>query len=1110
MNLCVRNDSEMLFSVLGPLEIRFADGAPRPAGGPRVRSLLTLLLTDPGRVLSAERLIDGVYGSRPPDGAARALQSQVSRLRQVLGEHGALLEFQQGGYRLAVQPDAVDAHRFTALAAEGRAQLAAGALETAAAVLREALELWRGAALCGTSPTPATTAWATRLEELRDATAEDLVEAELLRGRPGPLVAELRTLVSAHPLRERPRGQLMRALHACGRTAEALALYDETRRVLAEELGTEPGVELRAVHLAVLRDTPAEPPEAPAEAPGEDYAESGRRTGVRRGLTAQLTSFVGRQDELGQLDVLLDRVRLITLTGPGGAGKTRLAIEAAARREQHVCLVELAPHSSGADVVRTVLDALGPQGFAVRSPAPPGRHGRLPDDSMGVLAHTLSGRRLLLVLDNCEHLVADVADLAGRLLGSCPDLVVLATSREPLGITGESLFPVPPLALPPPGPPPAAGDAVHYPAVRLFVDRAVAVSPGFALDAGTTQHVLRICRALDGLPLALELAAARLRSLPVGELAARLGDRFALLSRGSRTAAARHRTLTAVVEWSWDLLDEEERVLARRFAVFPGAAEPRAVERVCGLPTASVPSAEGPATALPTRADGVDVRVLDLLTSLADKSLLTPVPGPGPARFRMLETVRAYCARRLAEAGESGQVHRAHAAYVTGLVEAAAPHLRDPDDLPWLSRLTEAHDDVTAALRWATRHAPGLALRLGAQLWPYWWLRSPAGEGAERMYEVLCALGTVPPPELAAEYVTCVVGTALGMAPDAELRAHLAAAGALARGLDTEGAHPLIALARPVIALVTGDHDAPLPTPPVVLPEANPSLRLGTCQVLGMLYAGRGEPDRAERQFTLALEGFRASGERLGAIQVLPELARLARWRGDHDRALALMDQGIALAAPLASATNEAYLLCRRADERRRSGDLPGAEADCARGERLARRAGATGALAAARHTAGENARLRGDLPAARRLHLSALDLCSGTWVGEEVRIRTLTALGRIAEAEGDAAGARARHTEAMAAVLTGWELPTVADTAEGLAGALLPGSPELAATVLGAATTLRGTAVSTDGDVERVGADALGLIGAPAYRRARAEGAGLSRNDALRLLGEALSAVRQ
>ncbi|MEW2071342.1 BTAD domain-containing putative transcriptional regulator [Streptomyces sp. NPDC007346] len=1074
-----------------------------------MRSLLTLLLTDPGRVLSAERLIDGVYGSRPPEGAARALQSQVSRLRQVLGGDGALLEFQQGGYRLDVELDAVDAHRFAALAAEGRAELAAGAPGSAATLLREALGLWRGAALCGTAQTPATTAWAARLEELRDAAREDLAEAELLRGgRAGPLVAELGTLVAANPLRERPRGQLMRALHACGRTAEALALYEETRRVLAAELGTEPGAELRAVHLAVLRDTPDEPPAAPVAPASVTGGESGRRTGLRRGLAAQFTSFVGREDALRQLDVLLDRVRLVTLTGPGGAGKTRLASEAAARREQDVCLVELAPDSRGADIARTVLDALGPGGAEVRTPAPPGRHGRPPGDTAQLLARALSGSRLLLVLDNCEHVVADVAELAGRLLGSCPDLVIMATSREPLDITGETLYPVPPLELPPPGPPPAAEDAAHYPAVRLFADRAGAVSPDFALDAGTIRDVLRICRALDGLPLALELAAARLRSLPVGELAARLDDRFALLSRGSRTAAARHRTLTALVEWSWDLLSEDERVLVRRFAVFPGAAGPQAVERVCGLPSAPLPSADGSPTAPSSPAGEVDAHVLDLLTSLADKSLLTPVPGE--ASFRMLETVRAYCLQRLAEAGETRQVRRAHAAYVTELIRAAAPHLRDADHLPWLSRLTAAHDDVTAALRWATREDPGLALRLGAELWPYWWLRSPAGEGAERMREVLCALGTVPPPELAAEYVTCVVGTALGMAPDAELRAHLAAAGKLAEGLDTEGAHPLIVLARPVIALVTGDHDAPLPTPPVVRFEENPSLRLGTCQVLGLVYAGRGEPERAERQLDLALEGFRASGERLGAIQVLPELARLARWRGDHDRALALLDQGIALAAPLASATNEAYLLCRRADERRRSGDLPGAEADCARGELLARRAGATGALAAARHTAGENARLRGDLPAARRLHLSALDLCSGTWLGEEVRLRTLTALGRIAEAEGDLATARARHAEALEAVLTGWELPTVADTAEGLAGALLPAHPALALTVLGAATTLRGTTVATDHDVARVSATAQRLIGPHAGRSAHAKGAAMSRNDALRLLGEALSAVRQ
>lgn len=560
----------MRFGILGPLEVRTDDGTPVDPGGPRPRALLTLLLLDIGHPVSTQRLTDGLYGSEPPSGAANALQSQISRLRRRLAPHTDI-EAVPVGYRLAASAEAVDAHRFERLAAEGREALDAGDHGQAVTRLREALALWRGPAL---PDLPDAHAEAARFEELRLAAVQNRVEAELaLGGGPG-LVPELRALLAAHPLSERLYGQLMRALHAGGRPAEALTVYEEARRTLADELGADPSPELAALHLELLRGT------------GPD----------RRRLPAQLTRFVGREPELTRIAALLPHTRLITLTGPGGAGKTRLAIESAAalaaraegtggpgprpplgpldspRPAPDVCFVELAPLGDGRHIAYAVLTALGVrEGF--RTPV---------TDSVDRLLGALEDREVLLVLDNCEHLVEEAARLVSLLLASCAGVRVLATSRESLGITGEVLVPVPPL-------PPE-------PAVRLFLDRARAVRPGF--DGHT--RVADICAALDGLPLAIELAAARLRTLTPDELADRLGDRFRLLSRGDRSKAPRHRTLRAVVEWSWELLDAKERELARRLTVFSGGATLEAVDAVCGMPYPE-----------------------DVLASLVEKSLIT-------------------------------------------------------------------------------------------------------------------------------------------------------------------------------------------------------------------------------------------------------------------------------------------------------------------------------------------------------------------------------------------------------------------------------------------------------------------------------------------------------
>jgi predicted ATPase/DNA-binding SARP family transcriptional activator len=549
----------MRFGILGAVEVWDEAGSPISVGGPRVRALLALLLLNAGKVVPAEFLIDGLYGDEPPAGAANALQSQVSRLRR--GLRGlAEVELLPAGYRLAVPLDQVDAQRFLRLVAAAAGEAPAGK----AARLDEALGLWRGPALADV-PEAQGQAQAVWLEEARVTALEDRAEAGLALGGHRDLVAPLRELVGAHPLRERPRALLMRALYGSGRQSEALELFERTRQMLADELGTDPSAELAAVHLSILRAE--REPTAPAAGPV--------RAGPDTRLPAQLTSFVGRDDELGRISSLLNDARLVTLLGPGGAGKTRLSIEVGRQVGGEAVFTDLATVAAGAGqaaLARSAMTALGLREVGV---LPSGEQ----MEPVERLQAAMGDRAMLLILDNCEHVVADAAPFAQRLLASCPGLRILATSREALGITGETLWPVRHLPVPSPRDPLAR--AVTAPAVRLFADRASAAQPGFAVTADNLEDVIRICEALDGQPLAIELAAARLRALTVMEVAERLGDRFRLLSRGDRTKSPRHRTLRAVVEWSWGLLSPEEQELARRLTVFTGGFTPEAVLEVC-------------------------------------------------------------------------------------------------------------------------------------------------------------------------------------------------------------------------------------------------------------------------------------------------------------------------------------------------------------------------------------------------------------------------------------------------------------------------------------------------------------------------------------------------
>ncbi|MFI8994856.1 AfsR/SARP family transcriptional regulator [Streptomyces sp. NPDC053542] len=805
----------MRYGILGTTQARRDDGTDVALGGARLRALLAALARTPGRPHTPDTLIAEVWGpgSEPRDAGA-ALQALVGRLRRTLG-HAAVVSV-TGGYYLAAEPDDVDLHRFERLAGEGERALADGDPAKAAALLDDALALWRGPAL---ADLPDAVAEAAGIERLHLDARRTRLAADLALGRADEALPALTALCRRHPLDEPLQLLRLRALRATDRTAEALDAYAALSADLADRLGTDPSPPLRALHAELLEagavsgaaaesgvagvSGPAAVPgpasgaapspgsagvSGPAAASGAGPASgaaaitgsavaSGRAAASGTGpaaasgtgpasrpagnLRARLTSFVGREAELAALRADLSGHRLVTLLGPGGAGKTRLSqegAEAAAAAApgawpDGVWFAELGPVADPDTVPEAVLTALGARETVVRGSAAEGLRAAadpLAFDPLAQLAEHCAGRRMLLVLDNCEHVVDAAARLAERLLAECPGVSVLATSREPLAVPGELVRPVEPL------PDPVA--------LRLLADRGAAARPGFRIE-DDPEACAEICRRLDGLPLAVELAAARLRSLAPRQLADRLDDRFRLLTSGSRTVLPRQQTLRAVVDWSWDLLDAPERAVLRRLSVFSGGTDLTAAEAVCAdAPEATPDTPAGPGgPAAPAGPAGPDTPaapaapdtpaaglvapgdIAPLLGSLVDKSLVVAVPSAGgEMRYRLLETVGEYAGERLDEAGERAAAERRHLVAYRELARAADPLLRGPEQRHWLDRLEREHDNLRTALRRAVAardEHEALCLVLSLQ-W-FWTLRDHRGD-ARTWSKAAAALGPNP------------------------------------------------------------------------------------------------------------------------------------------------------------------------------------------------------------------------------------------------------------------------------------------------------------------------------------------------------------------------------
>ncbi|MFI0767525.1 AfsR/SARP family transcriptional regulator [Streptomyces sp. NPDC021218] len=1070
--------------------------------GVRLRGLLVRLALAGGHAVEPGVLVDAIWAEEPPSGPAHALQTLVSRLRRALTPtdpaRGVVVQV-TGGYRLAVDAADVDALRFERLTAAGREGLRAGAPEAAVAALSEAVALWDGhpgaepPAIAAVAPTVAT-----RLARMSIEAVADLADAELSLGRAELAAARLTGLLAEQTVNERAAALLMDALAAQGRQAEALAVYERVRETLADVLGADPGTALRERHLRLLRPARSLPvPDtsaggAPAGSPAAsnapaDAAATVRNNGGQAGgqaaaepdrirptnLPAPLTSFIGRDDDLARIDTLLTTGRLVTVLGPGGAGKTRLALEAA-RRHYHAWrdgawLIDLVSVTEPAKIATAVLTGTGLRGGAMLD-----ARKRIEGDELDVLVGELGGRETLLLVDNCEHLIDAVAHLVSALLPRCPGLRVLATSREPLAVDGEALVPLAPLALPDPDD--GVEQARRAASVRLFTERAAAVRPGFDVDETSLPDIVRVVHGLDGLPLALELAAARLRTLSLPDLADGLSDRFRLLTTGSRTAPPRHRTLRAVIAWSWELLGEHERTVAERVSILPGGVTPASATAVCAgtaVPVADIP---------------------ELLATLVDRSLLKLEPGTG--RYRMLETIREYGADRLTDTGEIGTARDLAAAHFTELMTRHDPLLRGPGQLTAMKVVGAEYDNTLAALRHlcATRDSNGATALALTLIW-YWQMFARHSDAAYWLGEVLAVTSGGPTPErdcvLAAYLLNradILSGVTAGEAADDQAETRELA--------DRLLAHPELPSHYRVfgpVLLFLQKEEAALEIFQRLADGDDVWLSGLAHMFQAEIAENAGALTRMRVHVKAALARFRRAGDRWGQAATLPMSAHLRRY-DDLDGALADLREARTLAGEFGSLSlgDQLYSDLRWIDVHLRSDDTDRAMAviDSAR-ERALHASSADMLVLVDVCEADFRVRL-GDLDRAGDL----IDAAERRLLDETAfptdHIRTLVGNARAALclALGDLPGVDKALREAYAAALATRDLPILSLVAVNAAAlAETRGRPHESAVLLGAAARLRGTHDHTDPRVRELTRRGEAALGGEEFAAAYAKG---------------------
>ncbi|MDI1291024.1 MAG: AfsR/SARP family transcriptional regulator, partial [bacterium] len=649
----------------------------------------------------------------------------------------------------------------------------------------------------------------------------------------------------------------------------------------------------------------------------------------------------------------------------------------------------------------TVLTALGLRGSGLLDPgAPPGER-----DVRTRLLDALVDSRTLILFDNCEHLIDSAAQLADLILTRCPGVRILATSREALGISGEELFAVPPLGMP--AADSSVEDAIGHDAVRLFADRAGSLHDGFVLDDSNVAAVVEICRRLDGLPLAIELAAARTRSLPVDEIARRLSDRFRLLTGGSRTAMPRHRTLRAVVEWSWDLMSADEVLLADRLSVFPGGSTPASAAAVV---------------------DGAwtQTRVDDVLAALVDKSILT-LTDDTETRYRMLETIREYGTERLVDAGEIAEVRQLHARYFRDVAEAAAPHLMTAGQVPWFRLLARERDNMLAALRFTIDSGDAAtAIRTTAAMGMYWMLRGSHTEASDWLRAALEVPGESDPDSRLTVEALNAFGALAGAEGMAQAEQTIEV---LERARDSSApiARGLAALALPLMQLINGDIATAMRGIDEGLQNDDPWIRAAVRMLRGLFSENAGDPASLRADLTLALEEFTALGERWGRATTLAGLAGVMVTEGDVDEALAAYEEAHDLLIEIDASDDLAFMRIRIAQARLRNGDIDRARAELLEVVASTEKSGAMEQRAFALTALADLARLDGDLAVARVLCDEILLDVARLTGAPQVKAWARFLVARLDIADGDLDGAEEELAIAFGFAMEGRDMPIAA-----------------------------------------------------------------------------------
>jgi len=922
-------------------------------GGAKRQALLAMLALRHGRVVAVDMLIDGLWGADLPSAPRNALHHHVARLRAALGEESIVGS--ADGY--ALKDALVDALRFEALLAETRAALRDGDVAAAADAVAAALRLWRGPALQGLTETPWFGAEARRLETLHVDALEEQFEVALALGEHRELAPALHSALADNPFRERLWGQLMLALYRSGRQADALETFQEARRALADELGLEPGPDLRRLQEAILAHDPAIAAVPVAR----------RRSG---NLPAPTTTFVGRETERAQVAALVREQRLVTLTGPPGVGKSRLAVETARTLADELAdgiwFVDFSRAGSPADAVRLLASALDVRGA----------------DPLMRVTSRLQDARCLLVLDACEHVLEEAARIVSTMLAGCAAVRILATSREALHVVGEVRVPVAPLGAE---------------AVDLFLERARTARPGFGADDEAVALATEIARHVDGLPLAIELAAARMNVLGLGELVAILERREALL-RESPVSDPSRTALQELVEWSFDLLHGDEKTLVEQLSVHRGGASLASLVAVAA-----------------TRGLN-EATVAYLVAALVDKSIVFASFADGPARYDMLDTVREYVVGRLAEDGRLVAARAAHAEYYAGLAEEARGGLRGPEWLRWEQRLQAENENFWAALAYAREAVDaGVAARLGT-LGLYFLFADRVSEGRRFLDLALSVVGDEAPVEMKVELdaVLCYLATeeldfaaalaagerALGLASTVDAPrelglAQLALVLALAQSGQAGRAHEL---ARDALATLESAGDDWGAAAACIIRATSAAAAGDVATVTAMAAAVRRHSDAID------YDAFRVSGLLLEAW--------VAEQRGEAAAAVAAYRSALEISGRIGFGDHAAFALAGLGSIALAGGDLREAENLQRQALATAEAARATWAAAHARVQLARIAASAGDAAVAERLYREVIAWSQGErvreareslFVGLAGSPSTAAAVG-LAELAGDAA----------------------------------------------------------------------------------------------------------